>query len=418
MKKHGRIINALNYTPPETIPIDIGGTNTSGMHVSCVDALRRHYGIHTSPVKVYEPSQMLGWIDDDLKEILRIDTQQIEPHKTSFGFATGDWKEWRMPDGLEVLVPGQFNVTTDDADNIYVHPQGDTSAPPCARMPNDGYFFDAIIRQEPIVEEQLDPADNLEEFQPISDDSVNIIAKAAKQARASGRAVTASLGGTSLGDIARVPGPGLKHPKGIRDITEWYMSIATRPDYIRAIFEKQVEIALGNLEKINAACGDDIDVVFICGTDFGTQSGTFCSPKTFRTLWAPYYKQINDWVHANTPWKTFKHSCGSVIKFIDDFIECGFDIYNPVQCSAANMNPKELKERYGGRIVFWGGGVDTQKTLPFGTPEEVRRETLERCEIFAPGGGFVFNTVHNIQARTPLENMIAMFDALSEFNGR
>ena len=113
--------------------------------------------------------------------------------------------------------------------------------------------------------------------------------------------------------------------------------------------------------------------------------------KTFRELCFPYYKQMNDWIHAHTPWKTFKHSCGAVSKFIPSFIEAGFDILNPVQCSAAGMEPEQLKANYGDRIVFWGGGVDTQKTLPFGTPGEVREQVLRRCEIFAPGGGFVFN---------------------------
>ncbi len=412
-----RIVQTLNHQQPDILPIDFGGTNTTGMHVSCVAALREHFRLEKRPVKVYEPSQMLGWLDDDLKSVVNVDVEQARPAKTNFGFPTGDWKEWRMPDGLEVLVPGQFNTTTDDEGNIYIHPQGDLSAPPCAKMPNDGYFFDAIIRQEPIDEDKLNPEDNLEEFQPISDASIDAIKSAAVDAQQTGRAVSASLGGTSLGDIARVPGPALKHPKGIRDISEWYMSIATRPDYIHAIFEKQTDIALNNLDRISTAVGDAIDIVFVCGTDFGAQRGTFCSRKTFQSLWAPYYKQINGWIHQNTNWKTFKHSCGSVINFIDDFIECGFDIYNPVQCSAANMDANELKERFGARVTFWGGGVDTQKTLPFGTPEEVRREVLERCETFAPGGGFVFNTVHNIQARTPIENIVAMLDALREFNG-
>lgn len=411
------IDQTLNHIQPERLPIDFGGTNTTGIHVSCVAGLREHFGLEPRPVKVYEPSQMLGWLDDDLKDAIGVDVEQVRPGKTSFGFPTRDWKEWRMPDGLLVLVPGQFNTTTDDEGNIYMHPQGDLTAPPCAKMPNDGYFFDAIIRQPSIDEDNLNPQDNLEEFQPISDAAVEEIKRTASGARQTGRAVSASLGGTSLGDIARVPGPALKHPKGIRDISEWYMSIATRPEYIRAIFEAQCGIALDNLTKIAAATSDTIDVVYICGTDFGTQSGTFCSRKTFQSLWAPYYKQINNWVHQNTNWKTFKHSCGSVIKFLDDFIECGFDIYNPVQCSAANMNAQELKQRFGDRITFWGGGVDTQKTLPFGTPAEVREEVLQRCEIFAPGGGFVFNTVHNIQARTPVENIVAMLNALHEFNG-
>ena len=123
---------------------------------------------------------------------------------------------------------------------------------------------------------------------------------------------------------------------------------------------------------------------FVCGTDFGTQTSAFCSVATFRELWFPYYKRVNDWVHANTAWKCFKHSCGSVERFFESFIEAGFDIINPVQCSAAGMDPAELKRKYGSRLVFWGGGVDTQKTLPFGTPQEVREEVLRRCEIFAP----------------------------------
>lgn len=157
-----------------------------------------------------------------------------------------------------------------------------------------------------------------------------------------------------------------------------------------------------------------MDVVNICGTDFGTQTSSFCSVATFREVWLPVYRQVNDWIHRNTPWKTFKHSCGAVEKFIESFIEAGFDILNPVQCSAAGMDPRLLKERHGGRIVFWGGGVDTQHTLPFGTPEQVRRQVLDRCEIFGAGGGFVFNTIHNIQAGTPVANIVALFEALRQ----
>ena len=158
--------------------------------------------------------------------------------------------------------------------------------------------------------------------------------------------------------------------------------------------------------------------MFLCGTDFGTQTSSFCSVATFRELWLPYYKRLCDWIHRHTTWKVFKHSCGSVERFYESFIDAGFDIVNPVQCSATGMDPEVLKARYGDRLVFWGGGVDTQKTLPFGTPAEVREQVLRRCEIFAPGGGFVFNAIHNIQAGTPVENVVAMFDAVHEFNGR
>jgi uroporphyrinogen-III decarboxylase len=227
--------------------------------------------------------------------------------------------------------------------------------------------------------------------------------------------VLAGFGGTAFGDISHIPGVGLRRPKGIRDVTEWYVSIRSRPDYIHQVFSGQCAIALGNLARIAARVGDFVDVVNVCGTDFGTQSSSFCSVATFRELWMPYYRQINDWIHGNTRWKTFKHSCGAVEKFIDSFIESGFDILNPVQCSASGMDPQHLKSRYGERIIFWGGGVDTQKVLPFGTPTQVREQVLRRCEVFARNGGFVFSAVHNVQAGTPVENIVAMIDAAREF---
>jgi uroporphyrinogen-III decarboxylase len=284
-------------------------------------------------------------------------------------------------------------------------------------MPKASYFFDAIVRQEPIAEENLDPKDNLEEFGLIKENELLFWKDAARQARSTGKAVIAGLGGTALGDIALVPGLQMKHPKGIRDIAEWYMSTVMRPGYITTIFDRQSEIALENFRRLHEVIGDNIDAVFICGTDFGTQDSTFCAPEQFDELWLPYYRRINDWVHSNTNWKTFKHSCGAVETFMSRFIDSGFDIINPVQVSANGMDPAHLKNTYGKDLVFWGGGVDTQKTLPYKTPEQVREEVLRLCDIFAKDGGFVFNTVHNIQANVPVENIVAMVDAVKEFNG-
>lgn len=228
----------------------------------------------------------------------------------------------------------------------------------------------------------------------------------------------AGFGGTALGDIALVPAPFLKYPKGIRDVTEWYISTRIRKGYIHQIYEKQTDIALENLAKIREVVGENVDAVFTCGTDFGTQTSSFCSVETLRELYFPYYKKVNDWIHRNTSWKIFKHSCGAVEKFIDTFIEAGFDIMNPVQCSATGMDPEHLKSKYGERIVFWGGGVDTQRVLPFGTAAEVRQQVLERCRIFSKNGGFIFDAIHNVQAKTPVENIVAMINAVHEFNGR
>ena len=409
-----RVLDALSHREPDRIPVDFGGTSVTGIHVSVAAGLREHFGLERRPVKIHEPMQMLGMVDEDLATALGVDVTGMPRRKAHFGFTFENWKEWEF-NGLEVLVPGNFRTTTDENGDVLLYPQGDTSAAPSGRMPKGGYFFDAIIRQNHFDPEHLDPADNLEEFQPLPEEDIAAIAQPVRAAQATGRAVAASFGGTGFGDIAAVPAVGLKDPRGIRDVTEWYVSLRSRRPYIHAIFEKQCETALGNLKRIHAAVGNGVDVVYLCGTDFGTQTSAFCSVATFRELWFPYYKALCDWIHANTSWKCFKHSCGSVERFFEAFIEAGFDIINPVQCSAAGMEPRALKAKYGERLVFWGGGVDTQQTLPFGTPAQVREEVLRRCEIFAPGGGFVFNTVHNIQAGTPVENVVAMLDALKEF---
>ncbi len=259
------------------------------------------------------------------------------------------------------------------------------TVPPSGRMPRGGYFFDCIIRQEPLDEEKLNPEDNMEEFAPISQEDLDHLARSAREASATGRGVIASFGGSAFGDIALVPAPFLKHPKGIRDVTEWYVSTSSRQDYIHKIFEHECEIAIKNLERIYAAVGDKVQAVFVCGTDFGTQTSAFCSVKTFRDLYFPYYKQINDWIHSHTPWKTFKHSCGAVSKFLPSLIEAGFDILNPVQCSATGMEPEQLKANFGDQIVFWGGGVDTQRVLPFGTASEVREQVSAQVRDFRSG---------------------------------
>lgn len=283
-------------------------------------------------------------------------------------------------------------------------------------MPSTGYFFDAIERKDPeLDEDNLKLEDNLEEFGPLTSEDIAHWKAEAERVRANGYASVAHLPGTALGDIALVPGINLKHPKGVRGIADWYMLVAEDPDFVMAIFERQTEIALENLKTLYAAIGDTLDVGVICGTDFGTQTSQFCSVDTLRRIWMPYYSRINAWIHEHTPWKTLKHSCGAVEPFIETFIECGFDALNPVQCSATGMDPLHLKQAYGGRITFWGGGVDTQHTLPFGSADEVYREVTQRCEIFGRGGGFVFNSIHNIQAQTPIENVVAMFKAVREF---
>lgn len=407
---------AIDHQETDRVPIDFGASFITGIHCSLVENLRNFYGLESRPVKVCEPYQMLGLVEDDLKSALGVDTTSIFPHRTTFGFTNEAWCEYSTPWGQVVLVSEHFK-TFANASGTYIYPQGDTSAPPSGHMPTTGYFFDTIIRQEAIDEGNLVLADNLEEFHFMSPNEETYWREQAELLRKTDRAVVTHLNGTCLGDIALVPAPFLKHPKGVRDVAQWYMTIAEHPDFVGKIFDHQVDIAIENMRRVHALAGDVIDIVVVCGTDFGTQESSFCSRATYDAIWHPRYRKINDWIHGHTSWRTFKHSCGSIENFIPNFIASGFDILNPVQCSAKGMDPELLKHRYGEEITFWGGGVNTQQTLPFGTPDAVRREVLERCEIFSKGGGFVFNAIHNIQALTPTENVVAMISALREFNG-
>ncbi|MBT4484913.1 MAG: methyltransferase, partial [Candidatus Latescibacteria bacterium] len=307
----------------------------------------------------------------------------------------------------------------DENGNIPMYAEGDKSYPPSAIMPKGGFYFDSVERQKPVDDSKLNVADNIVEFGPYPEEELRHLEKQSKLLyENTDYAIVYSMGGTAFGDIAFVPGPSLKDPKGIRGVEEWYVSTMLRRDYVHEVFERQCKIGLKNLAAVKDATGDRIDVIFTTGTDFGTQRGPFISPDVYCDLYKPYHRRINDWIHNNTSWKVFIHSCGGIRPLIEDIIDAGFDILNPVQCSANGMEPQKLKDDFGDRLTFWGGGVDTQKTLPFGTPEDVYNEVSERIRIFNRGGGFVFDTIHNIQAGTPAENVIAMVDAVSDSLGR
>lgn len=414
MNSRDNFIKTLNHEQPGRLVVDFGSTPVTGIHTLVIEKLREHFGLEKRPVKVTEAFQWLGEVEEDLQEALGVDVAGIIPPYNAFGHRQENWKEYRTLWGQEVLVPGEFKTTLDENGDVLMYPQGDLSVPPSAKMPRAAYFFDALIRQEPIDEGRLDPEDNLEEYSLMGEESLDHFRNAADLAHTKGKGVIINVGGTHIGNIAFVPGNALKNPRGIRDVAEWYMSIIMRPDYLHEVFERQTDIALKNLAMVKEATGDKVDAIYMCGTDFGTQTSSFCSTETFDELFGPYYRKMNDWIHENTRWKTFKHSCGAVEPFMESFINCGFDIINPVQVNAAGMDPVLLKKKYGDRLVFWGGGADTQKILPFGAPEEIRDHVLKECEIFSPGGGFVFNTVHNIQANVPTENIVAMLDALRQ----
>jgi hypothetical protein len=406
-----RVRRALRREEPDRPPIDLGSTPITGIAASTYYRVRKALGFGDHPVTIQEPFQILAEVEEPVRRALGVDTIGIWSPSNFFGFRNEGSKPWTLPDGTPGLVPRDFQIDVEPSGDTVIYPKGDRSARPSARLPKDGYYFDAIVRQDPIDETRLDPRDWAEQFTVYTDEDLRYFEEQVRRLHSETEyALVGNFGQGGLGDIAHVPGAGLTHPKGLRDPNLWYEYLITHTDYIRGIFEIQAEVALRNLELYRQVVGDRIEVLVMSGTDFGGQQRPLLSPKLFDALWKPLYAKLNGWVHAHTPWKVFFHSCGAVAPLLDGFVEAGVDILNPVQCSATGMDPATLKARYGDKLVFWGGGIDTQKTLPFGTPDEVRSEVRERVRIFGKGGGFVFTTVHNIQSRTPTENVLAMYE--------
>jgi hypothetical protein len=418
-KPRVRLQNTINHRDPGDVVVDMGGTVVTGINANALARLRDALGLEKRPVRIYEPLQLLGIVEPDLQEALGLCVAEVTNNFTLFGFENKNWKPWRLPTGLDVLVPEDFNTTVDENGITYIHPQGNLDYPPSGRLPKDGYYFDNCFRTyKEFDEDDFDGREDFkDDFKVYSEQQLKNIENNCN--RLYNETDLGLIGGgfiLGLGDFAAIPGPHIPYPKGVRNLEDWMCVHQTNPEYVHQIFEMQTEVALENARLFWQACGDKIQVMQVSGTDFGTQRSPIMSPDTMRELYKPYFVKINNWIHENTNWKIFYHSCGSIVEFLSDFHEIGVDILNPVQCSAEGMDPVMLKEKWGDKFTFWGGGVDTQHTLPFGTADEVYREVSERLRIFAPGGGFVFNTVHNIQGQTPVENILAMFRAISDYN--
>ncbi len=416
MNSRERLQCILDHKQPDRLCVDFGSGSQTGIGVSAVDRLRK--AVLAEPdykVKVIDTYQMLGQIDEPLRKMLKLDIVGIAPPADMFGLRQRAWKPFTMPaDGTDVLVPGNFNYTTNNYGDYLMYPQGDTSAMPSAMMPSGSCRWDSLSRQQPLVESRMNYLDNCQEFEPLSVEDVSYYkSKVDWYYDNTDAGIYLTLPGLAFGDLAMVPAPWLKNPKGIRDVEEWYLALTCRQDYLYKVFERQCEIGLKNIETLAPVLGDKVQVVFVSGTDFGTQRSPFISPETYRSLFKPFQKAINDKIHELTNWKVFIHSSGSIQPLIPDMIDAGFDILNPVQCTACDMDARTLKKTYGNDIVFWGGGVDSHQTLAYGTPEDVYREVSQRIDIFADGGNFVFNSIGNIQSNTPVKNLIAMFKAVN-----
>ncbi|MDR1903342.1 MAG: methyltransferase, partial [Treponema sp.] len=259
-----RIHSALEHRQPDRVPVDFGSSAVTGINASVVYQLRRVFKLPEHPVRITDCYQMLGEVEEDLREKLGCDCVQLLPYNNLFGSRNADWKPWTLFDGTPVLVPGNFNTETAPDGGLYQYPQGDRSAPPSGYMPKGGYYFDALIRQEAFDEDNPSVKDNMEEFTPLSEDELRYNQEQAALLRKNTEcAVIAGMGGTALGDIAMVPATFLKHPRGIRDVEEWYVSMAIRRDFLKELYDQQTQQAIENLKRYKEAVGDNIDVIYL-----------------------------------------------------------------------------------------------------------------------------------------------------------
>lgn len=421
MNSRERIRMTLNHQEPDYVPIDLGGCGQTGMNASTLNRLRKAYGLPEHPIKIVEPFQMLGAIEDDLIEKINSDVIPLWNPTNLMGTSNTKTKPWNMYDGTPVLMSDNFEYEVDQKGGTYVYPCGDRTANYSLHMPKGGTFFDNINRSEKVDEDNLTPIEDFKDSYTLHTQETCKYweAQSKRLYEETEYSIFGVLGGMGLGDAAEIPGPYLKNPKGIRSMEDWLMAHYLYPGYIQAVFEYQTEIALKNLELYRQSVQDRIDVIWLSGTDFGTQNGLFLSPDLFRQMYKPFYKKVNDWIHKNTNWKIFYHSCGAIFELLPDFIEMGVDIINPVQCSALGMDPIKLKDNFGDKITFWGGGINTQNTLPYGSRDEIKEEVKERLKVFSEGGGFVFAAVHNVVANVSPESLISMYEAVTDFrNGQ
>jgi hypothetical protein len=416
MTSRERVRKTIKHIEPDRIPIDLGSSLATGIHASSYAKLKKALGVGKGDIKVIDTLPMLAEVEDEVKKLLGVDTYAIQLPTTTFGYRNENWKPFKLFDGTDVLVPGNFTYDVLPNGDIVQYPEGNRNYPPSGKMPKGGYYFDSIIRQEPIEENKLDPKEWAEQsFDLYKDEDLKFIEETSKwYFDNSEYSLIGNFWGADFGDIAFVPGSHILEPKGIRDVEEWYVSFITRKQYIKDIFQYQYEIQMENLKMYREAAGDRIDIIIMSGTDFGTQNGPLISPDVYREIFKPLHKAMNDWVHENTEWKTLFHTCGSVVEFLDDFIEAGVDILNPVQITASGMYPEFLKENYGDKLVFCGGGIDTQRVLPFGTTDEVKNDVENNIKTFGKNGGFIVAAIHNIQANVPAKNIIEAFKTVRE----
>lgn len=408
MNSRERVLAALNHQETDRVPIDFGGHRSSGIAAIAYAKLRDALGLPKRPVRVYDPIQQLAIVDDDVLDRFEIDTIEL-----GRGFALEDehWVDWTLPDGTPCQMPRWAAPQREDGQWVLKNDRGLV----VGKMPDGAIYFEQCYW--PYLEQ--DDFDRLDEALEetiwvamrsppgplvMGDGGDDVLVEGARRLRENtDRAILGLFGGNLL-EIGQF----------LYRNDKFLMLLAGEPERARQFLDRVLELHLANLDKYLELVGPYIDIILF-GDDLGMQNGPQISPTMYRELFKPRHAAM--WRRAKelADVKVQLHCCGGVRPLLDDLIDAGLDAINPVQISCAGMDPAALKRDFGARLTFWGGGCDTHKILTFGTPDEIRRHVKQQIEILRPGGGFVFQQVHNILANVPPENVIAMLDAVREF---
>jgi uroporphyrinogen decarboxylase len=404
MNSRGRVLAALNHQEPDRVPIDLSGHRSSGIAAIAYARLREHLGLARKPLRVYDPVQQLAIVDDDVLDLFHVDTIELG---RAFALEEEHWAEWVLPDGTPCQMP-VWALPERESGRWVIRSQ---SGRVIAAMPDGALYFEQT--HYPFIEK--DPLDRIDEAMqecmwtavasppgPLTagPDGVAVLVEGAKRLRSTtDRAIIGLFGGNLL-----------EMGQFFYRNDQFLMLLAGDPKRAHEFLDRIVEIHLANLDRFLGAVGPYIDVILF-GDDLGMQIGPQISPKMYREFFKPRHKQMWSRAKELAPVKVMLHSCGGIRELLPDLIEAGLDATNPVQISCSGMDAGKLKADFGEKMVFWGGGCDTQQVLVNGTPDEVRRHVKEQVQILNPGGGFVFQQVHNILAHVPPENVVAMFEA-------
>jgi len=407
MNSRERVLAAVNFRKPDRIPIDLGAIRASGINAVVYDELKKRMGID-SPTKIHDTMQILAEVELDMLRHIHADVVPLDAFDATWsGQPASAGTQRQLFCGLDVQFPPDARITVEDDGGWALH---DAANKVFARMPNQGLYFD--FTRPTMADTRIDP----NAFRPsatVADEQLDAMAQRGRYLYEE-----TDLAILGWGACLSVLGMSALLAENITQgsLDSWLVMLMTEKETAHDMMGRWVDAVIARIELFHQAVGDYCFAWGVGSDDAGTQRGELISPDLFAEMIKPHYRRLCDWVHTNTNWKTCLHSCGSIYNYIPEWIEAGIDILNPVQISAANMEPERLMSQFGGQIVFWGGGCDTQQILPHGTPDEVAAHVRHNLEIFGSGdGGYVFTQVHNIQQDVPVENVEAMLDAAHRF---